>query len=155
MIAADDLYRDLKPQIGDVSTLLFDFSERCLRDADNFLPHAAVLTEAGRIELVAAMAESVNGRTSSVEVLPLLHDGLRAQAKAKQIIAVGVAENVTVTPSGRPATQAIKVLFEHRRGLTVALYLPFKKRFLRGYFFGDIFSVLAAPEVKAWLENDV
>jgi hypothetical protein len=61
-----------------------------------------------------------------------------------------VAENVTVTLEGSASTQAIKVLFEHERGLTVALYLPFKKRFIRGFAFGETFSMLATPEVCAW-----
>ncbi len=63
-----------------------------------------------------------------------------------------MAENVTITPQGKPSTQAVKVLFEHKRGLTTALYLPFNKRFLRGYSFGATFSVRASPEVNAWAD---
>jgi hypothetical protein len=102
----------------------------------------------GKVGLVAAAPE--NEVTNSTEVLPLLHEGLRAQAKEKELIAIGVAENVTVTPEGQPPTDAIKVLFEHKRGLVVALYLPFKRRFMRGYSFGNAFSVAACGEVNAW-----
>ena len=68
-------------------------------------------------------------------------------------MAVGVAEDVTVTPIGQPPTQAIKVLIEHSRGLTVALYLPFKKKFLRGIVFGETFSAPASPEVNPWQQG--
>ena len=88
----------------------------------------------------------------STEVLPVLHDGLRQQSRGTPLRAIGIAENVTVTLKGERPTQAIKVLFEHKRGLTTALYLPFRKRFLRGYAFGKVFSVRAAPEVNAWAD---
>lgn len=142
------LYAEAKADIEAVSNPLFEFSEQCLRERGNFLPHGAVLDAAGKVGLVAAAPE--NDITNSTEVLPLLHDGLRALAKDKDLVAVGVAESVTVTPDGQPSTDAIKVLFEHRRGLVVALYLPFKKQLWRGYSFGQVFTVLAAGEVNAW-----
>lgn len=55
MISPEDLYREVKPEIGVLTAPLFEFSEQCLRDRGNFLPHAAVLTEEGKIELVGAM----------------------------------------------------------------------------------------------------
>ena len=149
MNASDELYAELKGDMAALAEPLFEFSEQCLRDRGNFLPHAAVLTAEGHVEFVGAALDAPGGMTNSAEVLPLLHAGLRAMATKKQLIAVAVAENVTVTPDGEPSTDAVKVLFEHQRGLTVALYLPFRKRFLRGYTFGQIFSVAASPEVNA------
>ena len=46
--------------------------------------------------------------------------------------------------------RAIKVLFEHQRGLTVALYTPFTKSIFRGYRFLSMISKIVKPEVKAW-----
>jgi hypothetical protein len=152
MITPEVLYAELKPDISTVATSLFEVSERFLRETGNFLPHAAVLTAEGKVKLVAAAPDSKDGYADSTQVLPLLHDGLRAMAKEETLMAIGIAENVTVTPNGQAASQAIKVLFEHSRGLTVALYLPFAKKFLRRYSFGETFSVLAAPEVNAWKE---
>jgi hypothetical protein len=152
MTTQEVLYAEVKPDISTVATPLFEVSERCLRDMGNFLPHAAVLTAEGKVEIVGAAPDSKDGYADSTQVLLLLHDGLRAMAKEKALVAIGIAENVTITPDGQAATQAIKVLFEHSRGLTVALYLPFAKKFLRGYSFGETFSVLAAPEVNAWKE---
>jgi len=151
MAAINTLYSELKPEIERIAHPLFEFSELCLRKRGNFLPHGAVLTAEGTVELVAAAPASGNDYTNSTEILPVLHDGLRAQAKERKLVAVGVAENVTVARDGQASTNAIKVLFEHRRGLVVALYLPFKKKFLRGYSFGEVFSVPAEGEVNAWL----
>src|SRR4029079_1253918 len=138
---------ELKADIGKLAEPLFDLSERFLRERGNFLPHGAVLTENGTVELVSLAPE---GTASAPTILPQLHSALRSMAKERSILAVAVAENVKVTPEGKPATDAIKVLFEHQRGLTVALYLPFAKRFLRGFKLGSTFAVAASPEVKAW-----
>jgi hypothetical protein len=146
-----ELYAKLKGEVAAVVNPLFDFSEQCLKENGNFLPHGAYLDSNGKVGLFAAALE--NGITNSTEVLPLLHEGLRAHAKEQELIAIGVAENVTVTPDGQPTTEAIKVLFEHRRGLVVALYLPFKKKFLRGYSFGQAFTVAATGEINAWPET--
>ena len=148
MNSPDAMYAELKPQIGLVSNQLFELSETLLRSQGNFLPHAVVLTDDGEIKLVGATA--AHDLTNSVEILPILHDGLRQQARELSLQAIGVAENVTVTFEGQRPTKAIKVLFEHKRGLTVALYLPFEKKLLRGYVMGSTISKLAASEVNAW-----
>ncbi len=149
MTTANELYAELKLNIEAVADPLFDFSELCLKKRGNFLPHGAVLDANGKVGLVAASPDS-SGHSRSTKVLPILHEGLRTQAKEKELVAIGVAENVTVTQEGQPSTKAIKVLFEHKRGLVVALYLPFKKRLFRGYSFGEIFTVVATGEVNAW-----
>jgi hypothetical protein len=141
------LYAEIKPDIQKISSRLFDLSKRFLDLQGDFLPHAAVLTADSKLELVGAMGE--NDLTNAAEILPLLHDGLRGFAKTKELSAIGIAENVSIAPPGKGRTPAIKVLFEHRRGITVALYMPFEKG-LKGYVFGDMLSMLADPEVKAW-----
>jgi hypothetical protein len=150
MTDTDALYRELQPDIVILANQLFDLSEAFLKSRDNFLPHAAILTDDGEVKLVAAAPDGSTDQTTSAEVLPLLHQGLRQQAKEQPVKALGVAENVTVTLEGQKPTKAIKVLFEHKRGLTVALYLPFDKKLFRGYVMGSMFSMSAPAEVDAW-----
>lgn len=150
MTAMQDLYIELEPDVASVVNELFGFSERCLKKENNFLPHAAILTEDGRVEFVAAAPESGKDMTNSTEILPVLHEGLRQKAQQESIKAIGVAENVTITPNGKPSTKAIKVLFEHKRGLTIAVYLPFEKKLFKGYVFGEAFPMAANSEVNAW-----
>jgi hypothetical protein len=150
MTDADTLYSELKPDIGMIANQLFDLSETLLRKRGNFLPHAAVLTENGELRLVGAAPDTKSDLTNSTEVLPVLHDGLRFEAQQFPLKAIGIAENVTITLEGQRPTKAIKVLFEHKRGLTVALYFPFEKKLLKGYVFGNTFSLAANPEVNAW-----
>ncbi len=146
----DELYTELKPDLAAVAEQLFAISERFIRENGNFLPHGAILTESNDLEFVAAAPETGSDRAVSSEVLPLLHEGLRAQAKEKDAKAVGVAENVTVALEGQSQTKAVKVLVEHSRGLVVAFYLPFERKLLKGFVFGSTFARLAEPEVKPW-----
>ena len=145
MTLTENLYSELKPSIASVASALFDLSDKFLRANGNFLPHAAVLTESAEVWLVAA--DPGQEHTNSTEVLPLLHAGLRAQVAEGGLSAIGVAENVTITLEGQQPTKAIKVLFEHRQSLTIVLYLPFEKKFLKGYTFGTTVSLAANPEV--------
>lgn len=149
MATEDDLYQELLPDIRTLSDELFALSEALLRKNGNFLPHGGVLTNLDELKLVTAGPASP-GDISSSEVLPLLHEELRRLAAEQHLKAVAVSENVTITAaSGRP-TDAIKVLYEHERGLTTAFYLPFEKRLFRGYMLGEVFAVPAKAEVKAW-----
>jgi len=151
MTSADTLYSLLKPDIEALASPLFDASQVFVRNRGAFLPHGAVLTPSGEVRLVAAAPPGFETRAvSAPEVLPLLHQALRATANREGAVAVAVSEDVTITPEGQKPTKAIKVLVEHRRGLTVALYLPFDHSFLKGCSFGTMLVLPASPEVYAW-----
>jgi hypothetical protein len=146
----EQLYAELKDDVAAVANSLFDLSENLLRENGNFLPHGFVLNDEGKDTMVGAVEDTGSGMSTSTATLPLLHQGIRKQVEAGKARAIGVAENVTVTPQGGSVTKAIKVLFEHREGLCVALYLPFKRKLLGGYQMGTAFTVPAEPEVKPW-----
>jgi len=150
MSATDDLYSKFEPDIQAIAEPLFEFSEAQLRKRGNFLPHGAVLTDSGEVRLAGAAPNREGDLTNSEDILPLLQAGLRSQAKDTKLRAVGISENVTVTRQGNNQTKAIKVLIEHVSGLTIACYLPFNKRILRGYEFGESFSIVAEAEINAW-----
>jgi hypothetical protein len=44
----------------------------------------------------------------------------------------------------------MKVLVEHKRGLSVAFYVPCQKKFMKGWQFETMFALSAEAEVKAW-----
>jgi hypothetical protein len=145
---SESLYEELKPAMQEVANALFAMSEMLLRKHGNFMPNGVTLTQEGTVKHVAAGPDTEF--SNSTIVLPLLHESLRHEARASHICATGVAENVTIKVEGQEPTEALKVLFEHRKGLTVALYLPYKKTLFRGYVLGEVFSRSAAPEVNAF-----
>lgn len=153
MTKIQDLYDDIKPDLGAIADPLIELSGRFLRERGSFLPHAAVLTEDGKVTLVGAMCNTSEGVADSNYIKPMLRDGLRSMAHATQLKAVGVAEKVTVNQSGGEPVRAIKVLLEHRQGVSVAFYMPFSNEDSGAPVFGKTFSVPANSEINAW-EDD-
>jgi hypothetical protein len=146
----DDLFAELKPQINALAEPLFGASEMFVRNLGGFLPHGAVLEASGEVRLMMAAPDDLDAPTSPAEILPRLHDSLRADARAHDVAAIAVCEDVTITPAGQKSTKAVKVLVEHRRGLTVALYLPWKRKLFGGPVFDQVIALAATPEVRPW-----
>jgi hypothetical protein len=146
----DSLFRELKPDVEQLADPLFQASCKFVKARGMFLPHGAVLTVGDEVRLVMAVPPGEDRPVSTIEILPLLHNALRQAAEPEQLRAVAVCEDVRITPAGKNQTPAIKVLVEHRRGLCVALYMPFRKRLFLGYRFDEIFVQPANPEVSPW-----
>jgi hypothetical protein len=87
--------------------------------------------------------------SSAIEILPVLHEGLRARGKEDQLLAIAVCDWVNIDRDAK-RTDAMKVLVEHKRGLTVAFYVPYQKKFMKGWQFKPMFALSAEAEVKAW-----
>jgi hypothetical protein len=150
MALSIELFRELKPDITQVVTKLFEISKILLEKDGYFLPHGAILKKNGKLELIVAASENETELVNSMEILPLLYDGLRIKIAEEESIALGVAENLNVTIEGKGPISAIKVLFEHRRGLTLAVYFPFEKVEISDYIYDESFTIEVSPEVDAW-----
>lgn len=146
------LYAAVRPDISAVAAPLAERSEKLLLEHADFLPHAAVLTSERKVTMIGAMCNSREGFANAWHILPMLHDGLRAMANEKDIIAVGIAECVREIP-GIAKTRAIKIQVEHRREFTIAFYLPFDQDPAGRYNFGKTLSVEAEPEIKVWTQG--
>jgi hypothetical protein len=144
-----EIYAAVKGDLGALARPLFEKSEKLLRESGDFLPHAAVLTPEGRVSLLGAMCNTKDGFANSWHILPLVHDGLRSMAAERDITAVGVAERVDAIP-GAGATRAVKVLLEHRRGLTIAFFMPILRDEAGLLAFGKTITLFAESEVDAW-----
>ena len=151
MLSTDDLYTQLKEDIEKLAIPLFDVSEIFVKKKGMFLPHGAALLSNDEVEIVNFAPEGFETRkVSALEVLPGLHIALRETAKSKEVIAVAVAESVEITIERNKKSKAIKVLFEHQKGLTVALYLPWEKSIFGGFKLGEPITIDAEPEICAW-----
>ena len=147
MTDEEELYGEIKPDVRALAQPLFELSEKALRERGSFLPHAAALTE-GKVRLVGAMCNTAAGVANSTHIMPLLRQGLRSMAHERPVTAIGVAETVTTTPDGQAPSQAIKVLLEHHRGLTMALYLPFAQDTSGDIKFGSTLSMFVPPRMR-------
>lgn len=149
MSSLADLYAEVKADVVAVADPLFEHSRNRLQAKDDFLPHAAVLSADGKVVLMGAMTGSKDGQANSTHILPMLLNGVRQVSREKVLVAVGIAENVSLTRGEMPM-QAIKVLLEHERGLTVALFLPFHKAEGGEYHFGEAFVTPAPAALNLW-----
>ena len=151
----DELFEELRSHIEALAEPLFGASAMFVRKRGAFLPHGAVLEAGGEVRIVMASAGDLDEAVSPPEVLPLLHDALRVTVGKDDIAAVAVCEDVTIALEGQKPTKAVKVLIEHRRGLTVALYLPWQKKIFGGPTFGEVVALPAQAEVRPWNEMNV
>jgi hypothetical protein len=153
MKSVAELYDELKADVVAIADPLFEHCQQGLRSRGAFLPHAAVLNAEGRVTLVGAMTGSRDGFANSAQVLTMIHGGLRQMSREKVLVAIGVAESYSGIRANQPM-QAIRVLFEHERGLCVAMFQPFEKNEYGVYKFGDSFVVPVAAEVGLWSAAD-
>lgn len=150
MATPQELYAAVKGDLGALARPLFEKSELQLRDRGDFLPHAAVLSPDGKVSLLGAMCITGDGFANSWHIRPMVHEGLRTMAGERELLALGVAERVDAVP-GTSATLAIKVLLEHREGLTMIFYLPFSRGESGEFNFGQMLPVFGESEVNAWI----
>ena len=149
MSSLSELYAELKADVVAIADPLFEHSQKRLQAKDDFLPHGAVLDTDGKVVVLGAMTGSKGGQARAEQILPMLLGGIRQISREKVLVAIGIAENVSLTRGDMPM-QAIKVLLEHERGLTVAMYLPFYKSEEGEYFFGEAFVTPATPAMNLW-----
>ena len=152
MNTSAELYAVIRPDLVSLVSPLSERSEKMLRDHGDFLPHAAVLTSDGKVTMVGAMCNKRDGFANSWHILPMLHDGLRAMANEKDIVAVAVAECVTEIP-GISREPAIKIQVEHQRALAIAFFLPFARDPAGECTFGKTLTVRTEPEIKVWTQG--
>jgi hypothetical protein len=144
----EELYGEVKTDVRALAQPLFELSEKALRERGSFLPHAAALTE-GKIRLMGAMCNTASGVANSTHIMPLIRQGLRSMAHERPVTAIGVAETVTTTPDGQ-SQQAIKVLLDHPRGLTMSLFPPFAQDTSGDLLLGSCKCFFVPPEINPW-----
>ncbi|HTU66326.1 MAG TPA: hypothetical protein VMF52_10260 [Steroidobacteraceae bacterium] len=149
MTTPQELYAAVKGDLGALAKPLFAKSEQLLRERGDFLPHAAVLAPDGKVTLLGAMCITGDGFANSWHILPMVHDGLRAMARERDLAAVGVAERVDAIP-GHGAGRAVKVQLEHHRGLTIAFYMSITQDDQGATAFGRMVTLFSESEVNAW-----
>ena len=150
MADTDSLYRELKGDLQTVAEPLFEFACQQVKKRGDFLPVGSNLSENGETSLVAAAPE--DDVTSSDVVLPLLIAALTESAAAAD--AVALCEWVKIEVAGAKQTDAVKVHAQHKRGLSVAFYIPATKSLFRGWQFGEMMVMAAKPFIESWPVED-
>ena len=123
-----ELFALIRPDLVALVGPLAERSEKLLCERGDFLPHAAVLTDEGKVTMLGAMCNE------------------------KELRAVAIAECVDEIP-GAGKARAIKVHVEHQRAYTIAFFLPFSQDSAGQYVFGATVSIQVEPEIKVWTQG--
>lgn len=97
------------------------FAKQMLSKRGEFFPYAVAMRRNGQVAMIAGYTGSE--KPPSSEVLDILYQGLRAAAEENR----GVAVVADVRLRGE-ATDAIQVDVEHRDGVALKVFLPYRKR---------------------------
>jgi hypothetical protein len=118
---------------------LFGFAQQQIERHGEFFPFAAALGADGELRLVAT--EMDDDHPASTDVIDELYRVLTAEASSGAIRAAGVCADVLITPPGaQTKTDALRADLEHAAADPVQVFLPYRKKRLRGYEWGELFA---------------
>ncbi|MBJ7330300.1 MAG: hypothetical protein JHC95_10405 [Solirubrobacteraceae bacterium] len=134
---------DPREDMDELVDYLLSFAEHQIRARGEFFPFAAAMTADGEVAAVAV--DMGDDHPDPSDVIDGLIEALRAATDTR---AVGICVDVRVEgPDGM--TDAARAIIEHRDADPVAVFLPYRRKRLRGCSFGELFASPADPLVYA------
>jgi hypothetical protein len=97
------------------------FAQQMLAKHGEFFPYGVAMTRDGQIAMIAGYTGTE--KPPSTEVLAVLYEGLRTKGQENR--AAAVVADVRLRGEG---TDAIQVEVEHREGIALKLFLPYRKK---------------------------
>ena len=118
---------------------LLPFAQQQLEKHGEFFPFAASIDTSGAIAMVAVDLDEK--QPPSTDVIESLYEVLARSAASGEIRAAGICADVRITPPGSAVqTDAIRTAIEHAQGDPVEVLVPYAKKRIRGFQFGDLFA---------------
>lgn len=115
------------------------FAQQMLAKHGTFFPFGATMSPTGEISLAAGYDDKPG--LDAQEIADLTLDGFRAGARSDDYKAIALCVDVRVdAPDGSGKTDAIRVTLEERGGEAVNVFMPYRKRLMRGVTYGKIFG---------------
>lgn len=132
------------PDSNTLLSAVLPFAQQMLAKHGEFFPFGATMNRDGKVALSASMPASENEQ----EVLAMLVSAHHQQAGEGAIRGSAICYNARVSMPGRSEKQdAICVQLEHESERCVQLFVPYQKRFLRGFSYGELFGSPLEPKV--------
>jgi hypothetical protein len=135
-----------REELNAVLNALFGFAEKQIELHGEFFPFAAVIAANGEVGMVATQMEEE--RPQSTAVIEDLYRILAPQAEAGAIRAAGVCMDVLITTPGAKKTDALRADLEHADDRVLRAFVPYHKKPLRGYEFGELFTERGTPRLR-------
>jgi hypothetical protein len=132
------------PDSNALLNAVLPFAQQMLAKHGEFLPFGATMNRDGEVALSASMPASENEQ----EVLAMLVSAHRQRAGEGAIKGSAICYNARVSMAGRSEKQdAICVELEHVSERCAQLFVPYQKRLLRGFRYGELFGSFLEPKV--------
>jgi len=139
------LERD-EEDLNAILNTLFDFAQEQIQRHGEFFPFAAVVGADGELSTVAVQIDEE--RPQSTAVIEELYRVLTPQAESGAIRAAGVCMDVLMTPPGGKKTDALRADLEHVDDRVATAFVPYRKKRLGGYEFGDLRMEPGTPHLR-------
>jgi hypothetical protein len=128
----------VNPDFDALLDALLLFAKRQLAEHGTFVPFAASIDQRGDMN---SNAVYVGEEAKPQELYVALTEAMSALAESGDTRAIGICADVLHAKSGavRP-TDAIRIQFAHMDGTSMDIYVPYRKRTLRGLTFDESYS---------------
>jgi len=118
------------------------FAQQMLAKHGTFFPFGCTMSLAGEISLAAGYDDKPS--VGAQEIADLTLEGFRAGARSGQFKAIALCVDVCADhPDGSGKTDAIRVTLEENGGEALNVFMPYRKRMLRGIAYGEVFASAA------------
>jgi hypothetical protein len=115
------------------------FAQQMLGKHGTFFPFGCTMTSGGQINLAASYDDKPD--IGAAEIADLLLEVFKAGARSGEYKAVALCVDVRVVPpDGSAKTDAIRVTLEEDGAEAINVFMPYRKRMLRGIAYGEIFA---------------
>ena len=135
-----------RENLDNLLTTCIPFAQQMLTKHGTFFPFGCTMTPNEEINLAASYDDKPD--IGAPEIAELLLEGFRAGARSGEYKAVVLCVDVRVdAPDGSGKTDAIRVTLEENGGEALNVFMPYRKRVLRGIQYGEIFASAADKSV--------
>jgi hypothetical protein len=133
------------PDLDRLLDFCIPFAQDQLKKRGEFYPFAARVNAEGTLNPLAIYEG--DEKPVPTEMITSLVALLQSLVPKGELLASAICHDGRVTVPGKEKQDAITVSLEHSNGEAVTIYLPYSKKFLRGYQYEAIIGSAAEPRI--------
>ena len=135
-----------KRQLEELFTATLPFAKTMLTKHGEFLPYGATMNPAEKISPVGGYTGEEQSKSG--DVIALLKDAYRQDGASGKIMACALAYDARVIPPGQTEkTDAVAIAVDHRDGMSLTLFSPYRIEADKTVTFGQLFATKGLQEI--------
>jgi hypothetical protein len=132
------------PELDELVDYCIGFAKQQLSKYGSFHPFGASVKTDGSPLVDGILLDDEH--TAAQSVIDNYTEIYQSQARAGELRAAALCWDSRVSLGNSPKTDAIAIGLEHSNGESTTVYLPYKKRLLRGYQYGELSTTRRDPK---------